>query len=58
MSIVSRYLNALKKLYLEAAHHILKYMKGTQNYKVFYQEWDSNTLQGFIDVDWVSDCEK
>jgi hypothetical protein len=23
----------------------------------FYQEWDSNTLEGFIDVDWASDCE-
>jgi len=58
MSIVSHYTNAPKKLHLEAACHILKYMKGTQNYGIFYQEWDSNILEGFIDVDWVSDCEK
>jgi len=51
-------MNALKKLHLVVARHIPKYMKGTQNYVVFfYQEWDSNTLEGFIDVDWASDCE-
>ncbi len=58
MSIVSCYMNAPKKLHLEVAHHVLKYMKGTQNYRIFYQEWDSNTLEGFLDVDWPSDCEK
>lgn len=58
MSIVSRYMNAPQKLHLEAACHILKYMKSTQNYEVFYQKWDLNTLEGFIDVDWASDCEK
>lgn len=40
VNIVSHYMNASKKLHLEATHHIFKYLKGTQNYKVFYQEGD------------------
>lgn len=36
MSIVSHYMNALKKLHLVVTRHIPKYMKGTQNYKVFF----------------------
>lgn len=36
MSIVSSYMNALKKLHLDVARHILKYMKGTQDYRVFF----------------------
>jgi hypothetical protein len=46
MNIVSRYMNAPKKLHLEATCHILKYMKGTQNYKVFYQEWIQTHWRG------------
>ncbi len=58
MSILSRYMNAPKKLHLESARHVLTYMKGTQNYRMFYQEWDSNLLERFLDVDWANDYEK
>jgi hypothetical protein len=51
-------MNAPKKLHLESARHVLTYMKGTQNYRMFYQEWDSNLLERFLDVDWANDYEK
>jgi hypothetical protein len=44
--IFNRYMNMPKKTHLVKGHHILKYLKGTQDYNILYQYWDGNDLKG------------
>jgi hypothetical protein len=43
--MVSKYMNELRKIHLNASKHIFQYLKGTQ-------EGDSNVLSEFINFDW------
>jgi hypothetical protein len=47
-----------KKTHLKGAHHILKYLKGPQDYEIFYNCGDENKIHGFIDVDWAKDNDE
>jgi len=51
-------MNALHNLHLKTTIHILKYFKSMQDYKIFYQEGELNTLFGFTNMDWVGDSNE
>jgi hypothetical protein len=41
------------KLFWKAGKHVLRYMKGTSEYGLWYRQMDEVKLHGFMDVDWV-----
>eukprot|EP00253_Pinus_taeda_P008395 PITA_08395 len=43
----------LTKLFWKAAKHVLRYLRGTTQYGLWYRRTEGVKLQGFIDVDWV-----
>jgi hypothetical protein len=51
-------MNALHSLHLKTTRHILKYFKSMQDYKIFYQVGDLNTLFDFTNMDWVGDSNE
>ena len=41
------------KLFWKAGKHVLKYLRGTSEYGLWYRQTDEVNLQGFMDVDWA-----
>eukprot|EP00253_Pinus_taeda_P032843 PITA_32843 len=41
------------KLFWKATKHVLRYLRGTSQYGLWYRWLEGVKLQGFIDVDWV-----
>jgi len=41
------------KLYWKAIKHVLRYLKGTTQYGLWYKRIEEVKLQGFTDIDWV-----
>jgi len=41
------------KLYLKATEHVLRYLRGTSQYGLWYRWIEEVKLQGFTDVDWA-----
>jgi hypothetical protein len=58
ISIISQYMSAPHKVHLEATKHMLRYIKGIQEFEIFYEVGDSNGLCGFTNADWTGDCEE
>jgi hypothetical protein len=50
VGLFNRYMNMPKKTHLVKGHQILKYLKDTQDYDIFYQYWDGNESEGFINA--------
>eukprot|EP00253_Pinus_taeda_P029631 PITA_29631 len=42
------------KLFWKAAKHVLRYLRGTTQYGLWYRRTEGVKLQGFTDADWVS----
>jgi hypothetical protein len=42
------------KLFWKAGKHVLRYLKGTSEYGLWYRQTDEVKLHGFMDADWVS----
>jgi hypothetical protein len=40
------------KLFLEAGKHVLRYLRGTSEYGLWYRQADEVKLHGFTDADW------
>ena len=47
----------LRACHLQAAKRILRYIKGTLNDGIFYENTDDVKLIGYADGDWASDVE-
>jgi hypothetical protein len=58
VGLLSRYLSQPKKLHLNAARHILRYLKGTNSFGMIFQYGNNMSLQGFTDADWAGDLDK
>jgi len=43
----------LTKLFWKVVKHVLRYLKGTYQYGLWYRRTEGVKLQGFIDVDWA-----
>jgi hypothetical protein len=41
------------KLFWKAGKHVLRYLKGTSKYGLWYRQTDEVKLHGFTDADWV-----
>ena len=41
------------KLFWKEAKHVLRYLRGTSQYGLWYKRTEGVKLQGFTDVDWV-----
>ncbi|XP_038985581.1 secreted RxLR effector protein 161-like [Phoenix dactylifera] len=58
VGLVSRYMKAPTSSYLKVAKRILRYIKGTLNYGLFYSFVDNFTLVGYSDSDWAGDVDE
>ena len=54
---VSRYLTVPQQNHLVVAKNILRYLKGTLNYCLFFPSSHTRGLHTFIDVDWAGDFD-
>ena len=54
VSTVSRYMSAPQKAHLDAAKHILQYLRKTYDYGLLYQHQAKHPIQGYTDADWVA----
>lgn len=52
-NIVSQFMVKPTKLHWKPTKHVLKYLRGTTNFRLLYKRIDVVKIQGFIDVDWV-----
>ena len=55
MGVVSQYMQSPKKSHLETAHRILRYIKGTIDYGVFYKTGAQVEVIGYCDADYAGD---
>jgi hypothetical protein len=46
------------KLFLKAGKHVLRYLRGTYEYGLWYRHMDEVNLHGFMDADWASSPTK
>jgi hypothetical protein len=51
IGILNRYMGNPKQVHLNAIKYILKYLKGTLEYGIYYQKGEQNILKGFTNVD-------
>jgi hypothetical protein len=42
------------KLFWKAGKHVLRYLRGTSEYGLWYRQIDEMKLHGFTDADWAS----
>jgi hypothetical protein len=57
VSLISRYAGQPTELHLQAAKRVLRYLKGTTNFRIFYKKGGSDELIAFTDSDYASDLE-
>lgn len=51
VGILSRFMSRPQQKHLEASHHVLRYIKATTDYGLFFPKSDSLTLIGYTDSD-------
>ena len=55
---LSQYLSKPSNVHWVAAKHVLRYLKGTQDYKLCYRKCEGNlSLIGYSDADWASSLD-
>jgi len=57
VGLVSRFMSAPQTPHLAAVLHILRYVKKTTSFGLFYSSQDTSPIQGFTDADWAA-CGK
>ena len=57
VSFLSRFMATPKEGHLLAAKRILRYLKGTMNFGIFYKRSSDNTLKGYTDSDFAGDLD-
>ncbi|BBN68061.1 transposable element gene, partial [Prunus dulcis] len=57
VSLLSRFMEKPTELHYQAAKRVLRYLKGTVDYGLFYKKGKSNELVGFSDSDYAGDLE-
>jgi 2-polyprenyl-3-methyl-5-hydroxy-6-metoxy-1,4-benzoquinol methylase len=53
VSLISRYMANPTELHLQAAKRILRYLKGTTDYGVFYKNKEDEELTAYTDNDYT-----
>ena len=57
VSFVSRFMQAPQEAHLQAAKHILRYLRRYPGYGPFFKHGEENHLQGYTDVDYGQDID-
>jgi len=57
VSFISRFMARLTELHLQAAKSVLRYLKGTVDYGIFYKKNENKQLVTFTDSDYARDIE-
>lgn len=57
ITIISRFMEAPKEFHFAVAKRVLRYLRGTTNYGLFYKKSESDQLVGFSDSDYAGDLE-
>jgi len=55
ISLISRYMEWPIKTHLQAAKRVLRYVKGTVNFGLFYKKGGTKELVGYTDSDYAGD---
>lgn len=55
VSLISRYMSKPTEMHLQAAKRILRYLKGTTSYGIFYKKGGEENLLAFTDSDYAGD---
>ncbi|KAH7567578.1 hypothetical protein JRO89_XS07G0096000 [Xanthoceras sorbifolium] len=55
VGVISQFMDKPRVSHLIAAKRILRYVKGTQNFRSMYKQSTPFHLSGFMDVDWAGD---
>lgn len=56
-SLLSRFMQSPSKVHFGAAKRVLRYLKGTSSYGLFYSSSDNFKLYGFSDSDWAGSLD-
>lgn len=57
VSLISRYMEQPTELHLQTAKRVLRYLKGTIDFGIFYKKGGSADLVGYADSDYAGDLE-
>ncbi|GKV03282.1 hypothetical protein SLEP1_g15614 [Rubroshorea leprosula] len=57
VSLISRYMESPKEMHLLVAKRILRYLKGTAKYGLFYKNGEKSDMFGFADSDFARDLD-
>nr|XP_048324153.1 secreted RxLR effector protein 161-like [Ziziphus jujuba var. spinosa] len=57
VSLISRYMENPKQIHLLAAKRILRYLRGTMDFGLFYKMGEKSDLYGFTDSDYAGDLD-
>eukprot|EP00257_Ricinus_communis_P013310 XP_015570721.1 uncharacterized protein LOC107260780 [Ricinus communis] len=57
VGLINRYMEAPTNSYMKAGKRILRYVKGTSDYGLFYLPLESFSLVGYSDSDWGGDVD-
>ena len=52
VNTLSQYLVQPKRVHLVAAKHVMRYLKGTMDFGLYYDRNHDHRLYGYTDVDW------
>ena len=58
VSLISRYMENPTELHLQAAKRVLRYLKGTTGFGIFYKKGGDDKLVAYTDSDYVGDLEE
>ena len=53
INTLSQYLVQPRRIHLVAAKHVMRYLKGTIDFVLYYDNSHEYTLYGYTDVDWA-----
>ena len=57
VSSLSHYMDNPQQSHLQAAKHVLRYLRGTIDHGLFFPKHNSNILHTFVDADWGRDID-
>ena len=60
ISLLSRFMHSPSKIHLGVAKRVLRYIRGTLDYGLWFVKKESKELQGYADSDWagsIDDCK-
>ena len=57
VSVISRYMEQPQQAHLQAAKHVLRYLRGTMTHGLFFPRNNSTILHTYVDADWGRDLD-